>query len=140
MSAAINAVNTKALCIVVSRILMSGICTNSAEKKRLQLCKMTDVLKRFPSRAPIVLQRHDSCRPEIQLDKNRFVVPKDIQFMQFVAILRKRMQLTSAESLFFYTSTQRLVPQSQHIGELYENAKSSDGILYITYTTENTFG
>jgi hypothetical protein len=101
---------------------------------------MTDVLQRFPSRAPIVLQRHDSCRPEIQLDKNRFVVPKDIQFMQFVAILRKRMKLTSAESLFFYTSTQRLVPQSQHIGELYENAKSADGILYITYTTENTFG
>ena len=101
---------------------------------------MNDALKRFPTRAPIVLQRHESCRPEVQLDKNRFVVPKDIQFMQFVAIVRKRLRLTSAEALFFYTSTKRLVPQSQQIGDLYENAKAADGLLYITFTTENTFG
>lgn len=101
---------------------------------------MTDVLKRFPTRAPIILQRHESCRPEVQLDKHRYVVPKDLHFMQFVAIVRKRMRLTSAESLFFYTSTKRLVPPSQRIGELYESAKDEDGMLYITYTTENTFG
>ena len=44
-----------------------------------------------------------------------------------------------AVGLFLFAGD-RLLSMSQMIGTLYDQAKSDDGILYVTYCTENVFG
>lgn len=97
------------------------------------------IAEKYPSRTPVVLLRHSSCRPELSLDKDRFLVPKDMQFMQFVAVIRKRMTLTKAEALYFYIDN-KLISQTATLSELHASGCADDGLLYVTYSTENTFG
>ena len=96
------------------------------------------LISKYPNKIPIIINKYaDSTLP--QLDKHKFIVPKDITIAQFNYIIRKRIKLDPSESIFIYINN-LLPPSSSTINELYDMHKSDDGFLYITYTNENTFG
>ena len=108
---------------------------NSFEK-RYQESK--NILAKYPERIPIIVEKYEGCElPEI--DKLKYLVPKDMTMPQFIFVIRKRIKLTPSQTLFVMVNN-TLVGSSKLISEIYDELKDKDGFLYVTYTNENTFG
>jgi len=108
---------------------------NSFEK-RYQESK--NILAKYPERIPIIVEKYEDCElPEI--DKLKYLVPKDMTMPQFIFVIRKRIKLDPSQTLFVMVNN-TLVGSSKLISEIYDELKDKDGFLYVTYTNENTFG
>ena len=110
-------------------------CHNFDDRKR----EADNVLSKYPERLPIILERAENCSDIEPIDKNKFLVPKEITFGQFLFSIRKRLKLLPSKSFFLYTDD-LLISNSENIASAYEKYKKEDGFMYINYTSENTFG
>ena len=70
---------------------------------------------------------------------SKILVSKDLTLGQFIYIIRKRIELNPEQALFIMIN-HSLAPNNKTISELYDTHKDKDNFLYITYTSENTFG
>ena len=96
------------------------------------------IMTKYPSRIPIVVEKCKRCLLN-DIDKKKYLVPKDLNMNQFIYIIRKRIELDSSKSLFIMVNN-HLVPSAKSLGIIYEDDHDEDGFLYMTYTSENTFG
>lgn len=97
-----------------------------------------NIIEKYPDRIPIIVQKHSTTElPEI--DKCKYLVPKNMSITQFSFIIRKRIKLDSSQAIFI-TINNKLVGSGKTISELYNDEKDEDGFLYMIYTGENTFG
>ena len=96
------------------------------------------ILLKYPTRIPIIVEKSKGCILN-DIDKKKYLVPKDMLMSQFIFVIRKRIQLDPSESLFFMINNQ-LSRSNVLLGDVYEDNQHEDGFLYITYTSENTFG
>ena len=107
----------------------------SFEKRKNESSKVYQI---YPDRVPIIVQKHFSSElPEV--NKCKYLVPREMNLGQFIYIIRKRIKLDSHQALFV-TVNCVLGSSSTVISELYDNHKDEDGFLYVVYTSENTFG
>ena len=95
------------------------------------------ILEKYPDKIPLIVEKSKNC--EYDIDKNKYLVPKDIKMQQLIFIIRKRIKIKDSESIFIYVNNV-LPPSASYISEIYDNNKDDDGFLYINYSTENTFG
>ena len=108
---------------------------NSFEKR---VSESGRIIKKHPDRVPIIVCKNvNDSLPDI--DKQKYLVPKDMSIGQFVYIIRKRIKLDANQALFVMVNNS-LKPTSQPLSEIYETSKDSDGFLYVVYSSENTFG
>ena len=91
-----------------------------------------------PDRIPVIVEPAEKCTLSI-IDKNKYLVPKDISVGQFVYIIRKKINLSPEEGLFIFVNN-ILPPTSTSLIDIYGEHRDVDGFLYITYAGENTFG
>jgi len=106
--------------------------------KKERICESTKIIIKYPTRIPIIVEKYTSCKLN-DINKKKYLVPKDMSMNQFIFIIRKRINLESSQSLFVMVGD-RLTSSNISIGEIYENHKDEDGFLYVIYTSENTFG
>lgn len=106
------------------------------ENSRLQESKK--IIIKYPTRIPIIVEKHERCQFE-EINKKKYLVPKDMPMNQFVFVIRKRIKLDPSQSLFVMVNNS-LVSSPELLGEVYETKKDTDGFLYMTYSSENTFG
>ena len=105
-------------------------------KKRLN--ESDRVSKEHPDRCSVIVGKADSADiPEI--DKHKYLVPREITIGQFSHIIRKRIDLSPEMALFLFINNHMPLASSQ-IGSVYDMHKDVDNFLYITYANENTFG
>ena len=105
-------------------------------KKRLN--ESEKVAREHPDRCSVIVGKADSADvPDI--DKHKFLVPRDITIGQFSHIIRKRINLSPEMALFLFINNHMPLASSQ-IGSVYDAHKDVDNFLYITYANENTFG
>lgn len=97
------------------------------------------IREKYPMRIPIIIKRGDKCKNIDDIDKHKFLVPNDLTVGQFIFTIRKRIELTPEKALFLYVNN-TMPPISSLILHVYEEHKNEDGFLYITYTSESTFG
>jgi len=109
--------------------------TNTLEERLRESQKIMD---KYPGRLPIIVQKGYNC-PLNDINKKKYLVPKDLNMSQFIYIIRKRVALDKSQSIFLMVSD-KLCPSNTPISTIYEDNKDEDGFLYITYTSENTFG
>ena len=103
-----------------------------------RLIESTNIKQKYKDRIPIIVERYkESKLPEI--DKSKYLVPKDMNLGQFVYIIRRRIKLDANQALFVTVNGQ-LGGSATIISDLYDIHKDEDGFLYIVYTSENTFG
>ena len=96
------------------------------------------VIVKYPDRIPIIVQKYiGTDLPDI--DKCKYLVPKDMTMSQFMFVIRKRIKLDSSQTLFI-TVNNGLVTTSNVLSSIYHDNKDEDGFLYVTYTNENVFG
>jgi len=98
----------------------------------------TRIKEKYTERLPVIVSKHEDCTlPNI--DKSKFLVPKDMTLSQFMFVIRKRIDLSSHEALFV-TINGKLMNGGKQMETIYENETNDDGFLYVIYTSENTFG
>ena len=102
-----------------------------------RLAESTRIMSKFPDRIPIIVERGNTNIQDI--DKNKYLVPKDLTVGQFMYVLRKRIKLNSEEAFYIFIND-TLPATSQLLSIEYNNNKDKDGFLYVTYAGESTFG
>jgi GABA(A) receptor-associated protein len=98
-----------------------------------------NIREKYPQRLPVLCNKSKYSKNTPNIDKNKYLVPFDLTAAQFIYVIRKRMKLNPEVALFLFVG--RMIPPGMtKMIYLYENYKNEDGFLYITYSTESTFG
>lgn len=106
-------------------------------EKRLNEAKK--IREKFPDRVPIIVEmdRRSSDLPE--LDKKKYLVPKDITVGKFIATLRDRIKLKPEKAIFLLVNNM-LPPTSQLIGQMDQKHRNDDFFVYCSISGEGVFG
>ena len=96
------------------------------------------ILKKYPYKIPIICEKIKS-ENILNIKKNKFLVSRDLISGQFIFIIRKLININQETALFLFISN-NIPPCSAYISDIYEEYKEPDGFLYISFSTENTFG
>ncbi|XP_011079955.1 autophagy-related protein 8i-like [Sesamum indicum] len=97
-----------------------------------------EIIAKYPDRVPVVAERYTkSDLPE--MEKKKFLVPRDMSVGQFIHILSGRLHLAPGKALFVFVKN--TLPQTSSLIEsVYDSFKDEDGFLYMCYSSEKTFG
>lgn len=98
-----------------------------------------DIVAKYPDKIPVFVDLIRKTLPGIELEKNKYIVPKDITVIQFIYVLRERLKIPQEKALFLFIG-KTLHPTSESLGKIYEQFKDQDGLLYCRLEGENTFG
>ena len=101
--------------------------------------------KYYPNKIPVIVQRHHSELVFSELDKQKFLVPKDMNHNSFAYVIRRHLNIdnqynSSGIAFFMTTANGQIISSNDIIFNLYEDHKDDDGFLYLFYSGENTFG
>lgn len=104
-----------------------------------------EVMKRKAAhldRVPVIVDRANT--EVAKLDRNKYLVPGDITFAQFVWYIRKRLKPNDLEpetTLWWFANNTTLPPTSMLMSMLYaQEQNEEDQFLYIVYSKESTMG
>ena len=111
-------------------------------KKRCE--ESNRIYNKYPSHIPVIINCTDK---EITLKKVKYLVPKNTYCSQLMVSVRSQIKdIDSGKALFLFINN-IVVDNMKTINELYlqykdkNNIKPGDDVfLYITLTSENTFG
>lgn len=103
-----------------------------------QRCKESQIMRdKFIDRVPVIIEKRSDKAPTI--DKKKYMTPVSLTLGQLVFVIRKRLKIKPEDALFVFIGN-RMVTQTQTIGDCYDKMKDEDGFLYVCYDIENTFG
>lgn len=102
-----------------------------------RLNESTKILKKYPDRIPIILQKYDNNAPH--LEKYKYLVSSDTTFGSLLYSIRNNTKLKPSEAIFLSING-KMCSTSMLIKEIYETEKEKDNFLYISFSCENTFG
>ena len=106
-------------------------------EKRLE--ESTKIKEKHTDRLPIIVTKGDTANIS-NIEKSKFLAPRDLTLGQFLHVIRKRIKLNENEALFLFINGSILPNNSDSIENTYNTYKDEDGFLYITYCNENVFG
>ena len=99
----------------------------------------TNLKIKFVDRVPVIIYKSTKSNNISEIDKNKFLIPKDFIVSQLYLIIRKRIKLDKDKAIFLLCNNS-LINNCYNLNILYEKYKDIDGFLYISYNTENAFG
>jgi hypothetical protein len=99
------------------------------------------MLQKFPRRVPIYVRRstfsENKRLPDIP--RKKLLFPDDLMFGQLVYCIRKQLRLAPEQGLYLFINNH--IPSSHaNLQQIYQTHRAADGLLHVTYDTENTFG
>ncbi len=97
------------------------------------------LLKKHADRVPIICEPAPTCKLP-RIDSTKFIVPRSIKVIQFLAIIRKRLPNIHPTKAVFFLVDDKIIKMDITISELYEEYSEADGFLYIMYKDEDVFG
>lgn len=102
--------------------------------------KFDEIHKQYPNKIPIIVEKDTRSHNAPDIDKTKYLVPLDFTVGQFAYVIRKRLMMKSEQALFLFVGNV-LPPTSDNMLNIYNKYKDKDDMfLYITYSSENTFG
>jgi GABA(A) receptor-associated protein len=97
------------------------------------------ITQKYPDRVPIILEKNASADSIPDIDKHKFLVPRDLTVGQFIYVIRKRIDISAEKGLFIFING-IIPPTNALVGDIYNKHTDPDMFLYITYCGENAFG
>ena len=111
---------------------------NTAESRASESAR---IRKKYCDRVPVVVERHKSASKDTpMIDKQKFLVPKELTMGQFIFIVRKRLKISPTKAIFVMTESGVMVPTATLMSTVDEQHANVDGFCYLIYSSENTFG
>jgi len=107
---------------------------NHETKRRSESSKILD---RYPDRIPVIIIKGSKETPDI--DRSKYLVQYDMTISEFMTIIRKHINIKKDQALFLMIND-TIPKQSDILSSIYKENKDPDGLLYITYIVESTFG
>lgn len=98
---------------------------------------VSKIMKKYPDKVPVIFIPSNNS-PDI--DKRKFIIPRELLVTQLNHIVRKKIKLEPEKGLFIFFGKNNIANSNMLLSEVYEKYKDKDGILYATYSIENTFG
>lgn len=109
---------------------------HSFEKRKAESERINE---KYPDKIPLILERSDASHlPKIE--KTKYLMQKDVTVGQFMFIVRKQIKINETESIFLLVNNSMVPATGATMGEVYEKHADKDGFLYITYSSQQTFG
>lgn len=109
----------------------------SVEKRKMESSRIRE---KFNDRIPIIVEISKKCNGLPGLDKHKYLVPAELSVGQFQYVIRKRIKLPPSKAMYMFFNN-NLCPTADTIKNVYDkNKDTSDGFLYTTISTENSFG
>ena len=111
-------------------------------RERVDLAARVDIgakaRERHPDHVPAILERGGVDAPPIA--RQRYLLPATLTGGQLQYVVRRRLRMQKEDALFLFCG-ERLVPPSATARELHARHKDpDDGLLYVRYALEHTFG
>lgn len=98
------------------------------------------VLQKYQDRIPIICEKNKQASKDCpEIDKKKYLVPRDLTMGQFLYVVRKRMNIPAEKAIFLFVGN-TIAPSSSLIGDVYNRHVDKDCFLYVTYSYENVFG
>ena len=94
--------------------------------------------EKYPDRVPVIISKSEGSQIN-DIDKRKYLVPRENTVGQFVYVIRQRIHLSADKAIFVFVNNV-LPPTAELMTNVYEKHKDTNGFLYITYSGENTFG
>lgn len=114
---------------------MSGSFTSTVEQRREEAER---IMKKYPDRIPVFVEkRKGSTIPDI--DKRKYLVPRDLTMGQFMYVIRKRIKLSADQAIFLFVND-TLRPAGELMSQTYKECAGTDNFLRIIYSGEAVFG
>jgi hypothetical protein len=114
--------------------------TTPLETRRMQSMM---VLQKYPNRIAIIIQKHPNEKHVACFDKNKFLVPLDMQYHHLMAVIRERVcsKISATTAIYLSTEDGTMLSTNDTVSDIYyAHREEEDGLLYLFYTGENTFG
>ncbi len=70
----------------------------------------------------------------------KFLVPHTMTIANVIQVLRDKVKLAPANSIYISADKQFILSGSQTVGEVYNSHKDKDEFLYLVYCEESVFG
>ena len=122
---------------------MSDINFNFKRKYTLEQRKhdAEEILNKYKDRVPVIVEKAPKCDTLIEINKTKFLAPKDMLVAQFIFIIRRLMSLSEESALFLFTENKMVLLTSQTMFDSYlKNKNKDDNFLYLYYAPELIFG
>lgn len=104
-----------------------------------RLFESTRIRNKYPERVPIIVERDNRSTDIPQIDKHKYLVPRELTVGQFVYVIRKRIKLAPEKAIFLFVNN-KIPPTCSLLGNIDEQERDSDNFVYFLYSGENTFG
>lgn len=117
---------------------ITALRATMSTEERKNLCEK--YISKYPDRIPVIIDRANE-RVGI-LDKNKYLIPKELPLASFHKIIRKRITLSPEEALFIFIEGANIVAcATDSIADMWTKYRNADdGLLYLIYGKEETFG
>jgi GABA(A) receptor-associated protein len=96
------------------------------------------IRKKYPERIPVICEKNEKSKIQ-DIDKKKYLVPHDLTIGQFIYVIRKKIKLEPEKTIFLFVNN-TLPSPNVLMSQIYKDHKDDDGFLYLTYSSENTFG
>jgi GABA(A) receptor-associated protein len=96
------------------------------------------VIEKYPTFLPVICEK--DCKSDLpNIDKSKFLVPKDLTVGQFAYVIRKRINIPPTKAIYIFIGD-TLPPTAALMSSIYDKKKNPDGFLYVLFSGENAFG
>jgi len=104
-----------------------------------RLNTVNKIKQKYPDRVPVVICKSKNEKTLKDIGQTRYLVPKKVNIVDLLVVIRKKLDVTKHQAIFIFAGNS-LIPMNTTMEEVYNQYHNGDGILYIFYSLENTFG
>ena len=99
------------------------------------------IKQQFQDKIPIIVEKDPRAKTLDDIDKTKYLVPKEISVTQFSFMLRKRLQLKENDAFFLIAKCKYTIMGENTMDDVYNKySDKDDGYLYIVYTSKEIWG
>ena len=103
--------------------------------------KCDELKQQFPDKIPIICEKDPRAKTLNDIDKTKYLVPKEISVAQFSCMIRKRLKLNENDAFFLIAKEKHTISGETTMNDVYiKYSDKDDGYLYLTYTSKEIWG
>ena len=92
--------------------------------------------EKHPNMLPVIVSNFKDMP---KLDKEKYLVPKDLLLGQLISIVKHRLKIKPSEGIMVYVND-CILPTCSTMSVIFDAHASPEGFLYLKYSKENVFG